>query len=84
MTINYEDMKKRSDTMEKSKVYFIKDISSENVIKAYEALGIELKGNVAVKLHSGEPGNQNFLAPGLHEARRRSRRRNHSGVQHRL
>ncbi len=49
--------------MEKSKVYFIKDISSENVIKAYEALGIELKGNVAVKLHSGEPGNQNFLRP---------------------
>ena len=56
-------MKKRSDTMEKSKVYFIKDISPENVIKAYEALGIELKGNVAVKLHSGEPGNQNFLRP---------------------
>lgn len=56
-------MKKGSDTMEKSKVYFIKDISSENVIKAYEALGIELKGNVAVKLHSGEPGNQNFLRP---------------------
>ena len=49
--------------MEKSKVYFIKDISPENVIKAYEALGIELKGNVAVKLHSGEPGNQNFLRP---------------------
>ena len=59
--------------MEKSKVYFIKDISPENVIKAYEALGIELKGNVAVKLHSGEP-----------EASRRSCRRNHSGVQHRL
>lgn len=49
--------------MEKSKVYFIRDISPENVIKAYEALGIELKGNVAVKLHSGEPGNQNFLRP---------------------
>ena len=51
--------------MEKSKVYFIKQISPENVIKAYEALGHELKGNVAVKLHSGEPGNRNFLRPGF-------------------
>lgn len=49
--------------MEKSKVYFIKDVSPESVVKAYDALGIELKGNVAVKLHSGEPGNQNFLRP---------------------
>ncbi len=49
--------------MEKAKVYFIKDVSPESVIKAYDALGIELEGNVAVKLHSGEPGNQNFLRP---------------------
>lgn len=49
--------------MEKSKVYFIKEVSPENVVHAYEALGVELKGNVAVKLHSGEPGNQNFLRP---------------------
>ncbi len=49
--------------MEKSKVYFINEISPENVIKAYEALGVALGGNVAVKLHSGEPGNQNFLRP---------------------
>ena len=54
---------KGSNSVEKSKVYFIRDISPENVIKAYEVLGIELKGNVAVKLHSGEPGNQNFLRP---------------------
>lgn len=40
--------------MEKSKVYFIKEVSPENVVHAYEALGVELKGNVAVKLHSGE------------------------------
>lgn len=51
--------------MEKSKVYFIKDINSENIIRAFDALGIELPGNVAVKLHSGEPGNQNFLRPAL-------------------
>lgn len=51
--------------MEKKKVYFIKDISPENAVRAFDALGIELGGNVAVKLHSGEPGNQNFLRPGF-------------------
>lgn len=49
--------------MGKSKVYFIKDITSENLVKIYKALGIELKGNVAVKLHSGEDGNQNYVKP---------------------
>ena len=49
--------------MEKSKVYFIKEVTPENVVRAYDALGISLGGNVAVKLHSGEPGNQNFLRP---------------------
>jgi len=49
--------------MEKSKVYFTKNISPENVLKIYEMLGVSLKGNVAVKVHSGEKGNQNFLHP---------------------
>ncbi|MGN1311916.1 MAG: DUF362 domain-containing protein [Bacilli bacterium] len=49
--------------MEKSKVYFTKEISSESLVKIYEKLNIELKGNVAVKLHSGEAGNQNYLGP---------------------
>ena len=49
--------------MEKAKVYFIKNITSENIIKAYEALGKKLPGNVAVKMHSGEKGNQNYLRP---------------------
>lgn len=49
--------------MAKSKVYFISKVSPENVVKAFKALGVELKGNVAVKLHSGEQGNQNFLGP---------------------
>lgn len=49
--------------MAKSKVYFTRTVSPENAVRAYEALGIELEGNVAVKLHSGEPGNQNFLRP---------------------
>ncbi len=47
--------------MEKSKVFFIKEITPENIIKAYEALGKKLTGNVAVKMHSGEAGNQNYL-----------------------
>ncbi|MEY8325589.1 DUF362 domain-containing protein [Lachnospiraceae bacterium 54-11] len=49
----------------KSKVYFTKDITSENVLKLYEKLEKDLNGNVAVKLHSGEAGNQNFLGPDL-------------------
>ena len=47
----------------KSKVYFIREISPENIVKLYDALGVSLQGNVAVKLHSGEDGNQNFLKP---------------------
>lgn len=49
--------------MEKSKVYFTKDVSSEGLVKIYEALGKELSGKVAVKLHSGEVGNQNYMHP---------------------
>ncbi len=44
-------------------MYFIREINSQNMIKVYKALGKELKGNVAVKVHSGEKGNQNFLHP---------------------
>src|SRR5574344_1787744 len=47
----------------KSKVYFIKEITPENVVKIYKALGITLKGNIAMKIHSGEEGNQNYLPP---------------------
>ncbi len=49
--------------MGKSKVYFTKDITPEAVRKLYDALGITLPGKVAVKLHSGEVGNQNFIRP---------------------
>lgn len=49
--------------MSKSKVYFIKDITPENIIKAYETLVKKLPGKVAVKMHSGEAGNQNYLRP---------------------
>ena len=49
--------------MEKSKVYFTKIITPESLINIYETLGKKLEGKVAVKLHSGEEGNQNFLRP---------------------
>lgn len=49
--------------METSKVYFLSEITPENVVKIYEALNVSLPGKVAVKLHSGEAGNQNFLRP---------------------
>ena len=49
--------------MKKSKVYFCKEITPENVVKMYKMLGRELPGKVAVKLHSGEEGNQNYLRP---------------------
>lgn len=51
--------------MEKSKVYFTKEINSTSLVSLYEKLGIKLKGKVAVKLHSGEAGNQNYLGPEL-------------------
>ena len=51
--------------MEKSKVYFTKEITPENLIKMYEALGQELKGKVAVKLSTGEAGGHYFLNPNL-------------------
>lgn len=53
--------------MGKAKVYFTKEISPESMIRMYEAMGVELPGKVAVKLHSGEVGNQNFLRPDLME-----------------
>ena len=49
--------------MEKAKVYFTKSITKESLVKLYNSLGKELKGRVAVKVHSGEKGNQNYLKP---------------------
>lgn len=49
--------------MAKSKVYIIRKVEPESLIKVYEALGIKLEGKVAVKLHSGEKGNKNYLKP---------------------
>ena len=49
--------------MEKSKVYFCKEITSENIVKMFKILDKKLPGKVAVKMHSGEKGNQNYLRP---------------------
>lgn len=47
----------------KSKVYFSKEITPEKVVELYKLAGKTLGGKVAVKVHSGEEGNQNFLKP---------------------
>lgn len=49
--------------MSKPAVFFTPDITPENVVKMYELLGVKLPGKVAVKVHSGEDGNQNYLRP---------------------
>ncbi len=46
-----------------AKIYFTRNITPESVVRLYDALGKELTGRVAVKVHSGEEGNQNFLHP---------------------
>ena len=46
-----------------AKVYFTREITPEKVVEIYRALGTTLPGRVAVKVHSGEKGNQNFLRP---------------------
>ena len=51
----------------KAKVYFTRDLTPEALLRLYAALGVKLEGKVAVKLHSGEPGNQNFIRPDFME-----------------
>ncbi len=46
-----------------AKVYFSRTITPEKVLEMYRLLGKELPGKVAIKVHSGEKGNQNFLRP---------------------
>jgi len=48
-----------------AKVFFSKEITGEKVLELYKMLGKELTGNVAIKVHSGEKGNQNFIKPGF-------------------
>ncbi len=47
----------------KSKVYFSRTITPEKVVELFQLTGKTLNGNTAIKIHSGEVGNQNFLKP---------------------
>ena len=47
------------------KVYFTKEITPESLVKIYKALGVEAKGRVAVKISTGEGGNNHYLKPTL-------------------
>lgn len=49
--------------MQRSKVYFTNEIAPDTMIKMYDLLGVRPSGKIAVKLHSGEVGNQNFVRP---------------------
>lgn len=49
--------------MKQATLYFVKAVTPENVVRLYEKLDVKLPGKVAVKVHSGEEGNQNFLRP---------------------
>ncbi|MCD7918406.1 MAG: DUF362 domain-containing protein [Clostridiales bacterium] len=51
-----------------STVYFTKEITPQRTIDLYKALGHPLPGNIAVKLHSGEVGNQNFIRPAFYKS----------------
>ena len=57
-------MIKESDEM-KAKVFYTKNIDKNSLVKIYDALNTELKGNVAIKISTGEPGGHNFLDPML-------------------
>ena len=48
-----------------SNVYFTSEISPESLVKIYQALGVEAKGNVAVKISTGESSRSNHLSPEL-------------------
>ena len=47
----------------KSKVYFSKNLDKSTLVELFKKLDVDLVGNVAIKVHSGEAGNQNFLHP---------------------
>ena len=50
---------------EKVKVYFTKEITPESLVKIFKKVGYELKGNVGIKISTGEPGGHNYLKPEL-------------------
>lgn len=63
MHIIYDNLDRQDGSFMKPKVFFTRSLDPQSVLKLYDLVGKELKGKVAIKLHSGEPGNQNFLGP---------------------
>lgn len=63
--INFDTLSHRKKDGTGSKVYFTDDISPDGIIKAYKALGVTPKGKVAVKLSTGESGDNYYLDPNL-------------------
>jgi hypothetical protein len=61
--ISCANAESNNDETELPNVYFTTDLSSAGLMAVYDALGITPTGNIAVKIHSGEPGNQNFIRP---------------------
>lgn len=49
--------------MDKSKVYFIKEITEDNLVRIFKILDVKLEKPIAIKVHSGENGNKNYLKP---------------------
>lgn len=62
---NAQTSKEETPDKQTPKVYMYKEITAENLVNIYKALGREAKGKVAVKLSTGEPGGHNFLQPAL-------------------
>lgn len=60
-----EQKPKIETAADESIVYFCNDITPENILKLYEALGVVQEGKIGLKVHFGEEGNQNFLNPEL-------------------
>ena len=50
---------------DKVKVYYTSEITPESLVKIYKAVGFKLKGNVGIKISTGEPGGNNYLKPEL-------------------
>lgn len=55
----------QKETPKETIVYFCSEITPENVLKLYNALGVDMPGKVGLKVHFGEPGNPNILNPEL-------------------
>ena len=61
--VNLSSLEHRTDSTDAPVVYYTSDISSESLVKMYDALGVDLPGNVGVKMSTGEAGNENYLHP---------------------